>query len=84
MSDRRRDIPVSITGQTHLKPLSSHRATSPPHVPSAPVPLTARPVAQLVERWTPGKGSPGSRRSGARYMKLLTGMARLVGAAAAS
>ena len=42
------------------------------------------PVAQLVERWTPGSESPGSRRSGARYMKLLTGMARLVGAAAAS
>ena len=43
-----------------------------------------RPVTQLVERWTPGSESPGSRRSGARYMKLLTGMARLVGAAAAS
>ena len=43
-----------------------------------------RPVAQLVERWTPGSESPGSRRSGARYIKLLTGMARLVGAAAAS
>ena len=42
------------------------------------------PVAQLVERWTPGSESPGSRRSGARYMKLLTGMARLVGATAAS
>ena len=28
--------------------------------------------------------SPGSRRSGTRYMKLLTGMARLVGATAAS
>ena len=41
-------------------------------------------VAQLVERWTLGSESPGSRRSGARYMKLLTGMARLVGAAAAS
>ena len=45
---------------------------------------SARPVAQLVERWTPGSESPGSRRSGARYMKLLTGMARLVGATAAS
>ena len=44
----------------------------------------ARPVAQLVERWIPGSESPGSRRSGARYMKLLVGMARLVGAAAAS
>ena len=33
------------------------------------------PVAQLVERWTPGSVSPGPRRSGARYMKLLTGMA---------
>ena len=44
----------------------------------------ARPVAQLVERCTPGGESPGSRRSGARYMKLLTGMARLVGAAEAS
>ena len=33
-----------------------------------------RPVAQLVERWTPGSESPGSRRSGARYMRLLTGM----------
>ena len=43
-----------------------------------------RPSPQLVERWTPGSESPGSRRSGARYMKLLTGMARLVGAAAAS
>ena len=43
-----------------------------------------RPVAQLVERWTPGGESPGSRRSGARYIKLLIGMARLVGAAAAS
>ena len=42
------------------------------------------PIAQLVESWTPGSESPGSRRSGARYMKLLTGMARLVGAAAAS
>ena len=46
--------------------------------------LFAHPVAQLVERLTPGSESPGSRRSGARYMKLLTGMARLVGAAAAS
>ena len=46
--------------------------------------VLSRPVAQLVERWTPGSESPGSRRSGARYMKLLTGMARLVGAAAAS
>ena len=44
----------------------------------------ARPVPQLVERWTPGSESPGSRRSGARYLKLLTRMARLVGAAAAS
>ena len=44
----------------------------------------ARPVAQLVERWTPGSESPGSRRSGARYIKLLTGMARLVRAAVAS
>ena len=35
-------------------------------------------------RWTPASESPGSRRSGARYMKLLTGMARLVGAAAVS
>ena len=26
----------------------------------------ARPAAQLVERWTPGSESPGSRRSGAR------------------
>ena len=48
------------------------------------LPGNARPVAQLVERWTLGSESPGSRRSGARYMKLLTGMARLVGAAAAS
>ena len=44
---------------------------------------TTEPVP-LVERWTPGGESPGSRRFGARYMKLLTGMARLVGAAAAS
>ena len=44
----------------------------------------ARPVAQLAERWTPGGESPGSRRFGARYMKLLMVMARLVGAAAAS
>ena len=42
------------------------------------------PIAQLVERWTPGSESTGLRRSGARYMELLTGMARLVGAAAAS
>ena len=26
-----------------------------------------RPVAQLVERWTPGSECPGSRRSGDRY-----------------
>ena len=44
----------------------------------------ARPVAQFLERWTPGSESPGLGRSGARYMKLLTGMARLVGATAAS
>ena len=46
----------------------------------------ARPVAQLVERWTPGSESPGSRCSGARYMNLLTGIARfrLVGKVAAS
>ena len=44
----------------------------------------ACPVAQLVQRWTPGSESLGSRRSGAQYMKLLTGMAWLVGAAAAS
>ena len=29
--------------------------------------MNARPVAQLVERWTPRSDSPGSRRSGARY-----------------
>ena len=28
-----------------------------------------RTVAQLVERWTPGCKSPGSRRSGARYLR---------------
>ena len=47
----------------------------------------ARPVAQLVElaeRWTTGSESPGSRHSGARYMEHLTGMAPLVGVAAAS
>ena len=49
-----------------------------------PVARPVAPVAQLVERWTLGSESPGSRRSGARYIKLLTGMARLVGAAAAS
>ena len=31
-----------------------------------------------------GGERPGSRRSGARYMKLLTGMAQLVGAVAVS
>ena len=35
-----------------------------------------RPVAKLVERRTPGGESPGSSRSGALYMKLLTGMVR--------
>ena len=29
-------------------------------------------MARLVERWTLDSESPGSRRSGARYMKLLT------------
>ena len=42
-----------------------------------------RPVAQLVVRWSPGGESPGSRRSDARYMKLLAGIAQLMGAAAA-
>ena len=55
-----------------------------PNTNSSLIYQIARPVAQLVERWTPGSESPGSRRSGARYMKLLTGMARLVGATAAS
>ena len=37
--------------------------------------VSVRPVAQLVERRTPGGESPGSRRFGARYIVLLTGMA---------
>ena len=37
-----------------------------------PESVLALHVAQLVERWTPGSESAGSRRSGARYMKLLT------------
>ena len=32
---------------------------------------TAHPVAQLVQRWTPGGESPGSRRFGARCMQGL-------------
>ena len=32
------------------------------------------PVAQLVEHWFPGGESPGSSRSGARYMSLLMEM----------
>ena len=56
------------------KELSNYRTTN-----------CARPIAQLVERWTPGSASPSSRRSGARYMKILTGMASgWMGAAAVS
>ena len=53
------------------------------HGPSFDLFRWTSPVAQLVERWTPGGESPGFSRSGARYMNLLTRMAQLVGAAAA-
>ena len=42
-----------------------------------------RHEAQLLERWTPGGERSGSRRPGVQYIKLLTGMARLVGPATA-
>ena len=38
--------------------------------------LLYAPIAQFVEFWIPGSDSPGSKRSGARYMILLTGMVR--------
>ena len=37
---------------------------------------SARPIAQLVERWAPGSDSPGLRCSSAHYVILLAGMVR--------
>ena len=53
--------------------LNSHRqkvfGSSSVKPSSAARPLLSAPLAQLVERWTPGGESPGSRRCGARYLR---------------